>query len=57
VLSKTGALNRLRESISTPRCFEATTFPIVIIAVERDNPGRALIKKQRRAETAEPQVD
>jgi len=29
---------------------EATTFPIVIIAVEHDNPGRALAKKKRKLE-------
>ena len=35
---------------------EATTFPIVIIAVEHDNPGRALAKKKRKLEAAEPEM-
>lgn len=36
---------------------EATTFPIVIIAVEHDSPGRALAKKKRKAEIGEPEID
>ena len=36
---------------------EATTFPIVIMAVEHDNPGRALAKKKRKTEAAEPETD
>lgn len=36
---------------------EATTFPIVIIAVEHDNPGKALAKRKRKTEGERPEIE